>query len=210
MRLLDKLQNFLEKLDSYRDKFLFIFIKPFWPRKITPNHVTWIRVFTGLALFILLFFFEIQNKTLIISLFCIGVLTDLLDGPVARGTGRVTEFGAMLDSTADRLLILPIAIYSLFPSHKWLLLVLLLMEIMNALFSIFYKSKEIFLESNIFGKTKMVLQSFVFIVILIFFPKTPPEFFLDILWFSTIFTILSIFIMVIELKNKGHVKNKYI
>ena len=206
--LLSELQTFLEKLDSYRDKLLFLFIKPYWPRKITPNHVTWIRVFIGIFLFVLLFWFGIENKLMVILLFCVGVLTDLIDGPVARGTNRVTEFGAMLDSTADRIIILPIAVYSLFEHHKWILLTLLLVEIINAIASIFYKSKEIYLESNIFGKTKMVLLSVVFIVILIIWPDPPSLFFIDFLWFSVIFSFLSIFARVIELNNKGHIKNK--
>ena len=208
--ILDSIQNFLENIDKYRDRFFFIFVKSWWPKKITPNHITYLRVFIGIILFALLFFFKIENKALIVSLFCIGVLTDLTDGPVARGTNQVTEFGAMLDSTADRILIIPIAIYSLFSAQKWLLLFLLLIEIINAIASIFYKSKEIYLESNIFGKTKMVLLSVVFIVILVVWPNPPPLFFIDILWLSMIFSILSIFTRILELKNKGHVKVKNI
>jgi CDP-diacylglycerol---glycerol-3-phosphate 3-phosphatidyltransferase len=208
--LLSSLKNFLEKLDHYRDELLFLFIKPYWPRKITPNHITYIRVFVGVLLFILLFFFKIENKLLIISLFCLGVITDLIDGSVARGLNKVTEFGAMLDSTADRILILPIAIYSLYQSQKWLLLFLLLTEIINAIASLFYKSKEIYLESNIFGKTKMVLLSVVFIVILIVWPNAPSLFFIDLLWISMIFGFLSIFARILELKSKGYIKNKFI
>ncbi|OGZ79340.1 MAG: hypothetical protein A2528_03055 [Candidatus Staskawiczbacteria bacterium RIFOXYD2_FULL_37_9] len=207
---LNGFQLFLENLDSYRDKFLFLFIKPYWPGKITPNHVTWIRVFIGIFLFILLFWFGIENKFLVIVLFSVGVLTDLIDGPVARGTNRVTEFGAMLDSTADRIIILPIAVYSLFTHHKWLLLALLLVEILNAIASLFYRSKEIYIESNIFGKTKMVLLSVVFVVILIVWPNPPPVFFIYTLWFSLVFSFLSVFAKILELNNKGHIKNKII
>lgn len=207
---IDKLQSFLEEIDGYRDKFLFLFIKPYWPRKITPNHVTYLRLVIGIGLFVLLFWFKIEDKALIISLFCVGAITDLIDGPVARGTNRVTEFGAMLDSTSDRILIIPIAFYSLFSDHKWLLLILILAEIINALSSIFYKSKEIYLESNIFGKTKMVLLSLVLVAILAVFPKAPPIFFIDILWFSLAFSFLSIFSRVLELNSKGHIKNKII
>jgi len=207
-KFLGRLQNFLEEIDSYRDKFLFLFIKPYWPRKITPNQVTWVRVFISITLFVLLFWFGVEDKAIIVSLFCVGVFTDLIDGPIARGTNRITEFGAMLDSTADRILILPIAIYSLFHTNKWLLLILLLVEIINAFASIFYKSKEIYLESNIYGKTKMVFMSVVFIVILIVWPDSPPVFFIDILWFSMIFSFLSIFTKILELNSKGHIKNK--
>ena len=205
---LGSLQSFLEKIDSYRDKFLFLFIKPYWPRKITPNQVTWVRVFLSVLLFVILFWFKIENKALILSVFCVGVFTDLIDGPIARGTDQVTEFGAMLDSTADRLLIVPIAFYSLYGDHKWLLLTLILVEILNALASIFYKSKEIYLESNIYGKTKMVLLCVVFIEILIIWPKEPSAFFVDILWFSMVFSFLSIFTRILELNSKGHIKNK--
>jgi len=192
----------LESVDKLRDELLFLFIKPYWPRKITPNRITYIRVVIGILLFVLLFFFKIEDNWLIISLFFIGVITDLFDGSVARGTNQVTEFGAMLDPTADRILILPIAIYSLFEFHKWLLLSLLLAEVINGLVSIYYKSKEIYIESNIFGKTKMVLQSIVFIVILIVWPSAPSQFFIFILWITIVFTFLSIFSRVSELKLK--------
>jgi CDP-diacylglycerol--glycerol-3-phosphate 3-phosphatidyltransferase len=204
---LNDLKHFLEKIDHYRDEFLFVFIKPYWPRKISPNQLTYVRIVIGIVLFILLFFFRIENKILIISLFCVGALTDLFDGSVARGLDMATEFGAMLDPIADRLLVLPIAIYSLYGSEKWLLLILLLTELINAITSVFYKSKEVY-KANIFGKTRMLLLSFVFVAILIVWPNTPPEFFIDIVWISLIFSFLSIFTRIIELKNKGHIKNK--
>jgi len=206
MEFIDDLQFFLEKVDSYRDKILFVFIKPCWPRKIIPNYITSIRIAIGVLLFVLLFFFNIENKVLVVSLFFIGVITDLTDGPIARGTDKVTEFGAMLDSTADRILIIPIAFYILFYNHKWLLLILLLVEITNAIFSIFYKSKEIYLESNIFGKTKMVLLSIPLIAILFFWPATPNQFFIYMLWLTIPFSFLSIFSKLLELKNNGKIK----
>jgi len=196
------LKSSLEKVDNLKDRFLFVFIKPYWPRVITPNHVTYVRVVIGIALFILLFFFNVGNKALIVGLFCIGALSDFIDGPVARGTNRVTEYGAMLDSTADRILIIPIAVYSLFLAHRWLLLTLLLIEILNAITSIYYKSKEIYLESNIFGKTKMVLQSFVFAAVLLFWPKTLNTLTIFCLWATIPFSLLSILSRVLELKGK--------
>lgn len=205
LNFLRDLEDFLKKIDHYRDRILFLFIKPHWPRIITPNHITYLRVIIGVALFILLFFFNIENKLLIIFLFCFGAATDFMDGSVARGTNRVTEFGAMLDSTADRILILPIAVYSLYSWHKWLLLTLLLVEIINAIFSIFYKSKEIYLESNIFGKTKMVLISLVFIAILIVWPLIPPQIFIYALWATIPFSLLSIISKTIELKEKNKI-----
>lgn len=209
-KLLDFLQKMLEKLDHYRDEFLFLFIKPYWPRKITPNHITWVRIIISVVLFVSLFFIGYDNKIFIISLLCVGIFTDMLDGSTARGLNKITEFGAILDPVADRLLILPIAVYALFAGQKWLLLTLFLAEVVYALTSIFYKTKIIYIESNVFGKMRMVLQSIVFVAILIVFPNAPPSIFIDILWISVIFIILSIFTMVIELNSKGHIQNKIV
>lgn len=193
------LKYFLEKLDHYRDEVLFVFIKPYWPRKITPNMITTVRIIIGVVLFVLLFFFKIEDKVLIISLFFFGALTDLLDGSVARGKNMITELGAMLDPVADRIMIIPIAVYSLFGPHKWLLLVLLLIEVINALVSIYYTTKKVYLESNIFGKTKMVMQSLVFVAILVVWPNPPSLFFIALLWLSVGLTLLSILSKIMEI-----------
>jgi len=200
------LEYFLENIDQYKDKILFLFIKPYWPRKIIPNHISYVRVAIGIALFIMLFFFGIEDKILVMSLFCIGVLTDFLDGPVARGTNKVTEFGAMLDSTADRILLIPVAVYALFHNYKWLLLVLFLTEVLGAVISLYYKSKEIYLESNIFGKIKMVMMSIAFIAILLNWPAAPNQTFIYLLWLSIPFSVLGAFTRILEIK-KIYVKN---
>jgi phosphatidylglycerophosphate synthase len=208
--IIEDLKHFLEKIDHYRGEALFIFIKPYWPRKITPNQISFLRVIIGIALFILLFFFNINDNLLIISLFCFGALSDLIDGSVARGLNMVTDFGAMLDPIADRLIILPIAIYSLHDNHKWLLLILLLIEVVSALISLFTRSKIPSSKANIFGKTRMVLLSVVFAAILIVWPEEPPILFIDIIWVSIIFSFLSIFLKIMELQKMGHIKNKFI
>lgn len=208
--ILEKVKSFLEKIDHYRDQLLFLFIKPYWPRKISPNQITYVRVAIGMVLFALLFVFRIEDKFLIISLFCLGALTDLFDGSVARGLNRVTDFGSMLDPVADRILIIPIAVYSLLENHKWLLLCMLFIETIGALFALFQKSKEVFVGANIFGKTKMVLVSIVFVAILVVWPEEPDVFFISTLWISLIFAILSIFARLIELTSKGLITNKIV
>lgn len=205
-KFIEDLKFFLEKLDHYRDEILFVFIKPHWSRKITPNKITTVRIIIGVLLFVLLFFFKIENKILIISLFFFGVITDLLDGSVARGKNMVTELGAMLDPVADRIIIITIAVYSLFESHKWLLLVLLLIEVANTFVSIYYKTKRVYLESNIFGKTKMVMQSLVFVAILFVWPNSPLQFFISLLWVSVAFALLSILSKMLEI-NPGQIKS---
>ncbi len=198
--ILSNLQKFLEWADSYRNKALYFFIKPFWPRWVLPNYISWVRIFISVVLFVLIFWLKIEDKILILSLFCFGALTDLIDGPVARSLNKITEFGAMLDPIADKMLIMPIAVYSLFFYHKWLLLNLIIMEIINVLVAIFYKSKKPYTESDIFGKTKMVLQSITFFAILFTWPNSPLQFFINILWLSIPLSILSVFTKLTEVQ----------
>jgi CDP-diacylglycerol--glycerol-3-phosphate 3-phosphatidyltransferase len=203
-----KFQSLLENIDAYRDKAVLFCVGSWWPKRITPNFLSWLRVGIALVLFVLLFSFDVTNKWLIIILFIIGALTDLLDGSLARGRDMVTEFGALLDPTADRLLLIPIAFYSLWQYHQWLVVAIVTTEIINTLVSLFYHSKEIYKESNIYGKTRMVIQCIIFVVILISFPAQPPIFFIYLYWFSLLFTFLSIFTRIIELKAKGHFARK--
>lgn len=198
---INELQLFLEKIDSWRDKVLFVFIKPLWPRQVTPNHLTVLRICIGLFLFITLFYYKNDSAALVITLFFIGILTDLLDGSIARALHKETKVGAMMDPVADRILIIPIAFYSLFGDHRWLFLVLVLLEVINGLISLFAQGKNIFLQSNIFGKVKMVLHSLVFLAILFFWPKAPNIFFIYILWISAILIAVSIYVKILDLKN---------
>lgn len=195
-----ELKSFFDAIDTWRDKVLFVFIKPFWPRSISPNSLSIIRILISVTLFILLFYYNNTNRALIISLFCIGALSDMLDGSVARGLNKVTKFGIIIDPIADRMLIIPIAVYSLMDSHYWLLAILVALEIINMLVSGYGYKKHIFAGANIFGKVKMALQSVVFLGILIFWPKEPHEFFIYLLWISVYFIVISIFFKILDLK----------
>ena len=68
--------------------------------KYIPNILTVMR--TVLAL-ILLFFFK-EMSVLYIVIFSIAMLTDVIDGTIARKMGCESYFGAVFDSIADLLL----------------------------------------------------------------------------------------------------------
>ncbi|MDO8530146.1 MAG: CDP-alcohol phosphatidyltransferase family protein [bacterium] len=198
--LIEDLRSFLEKLDKQKDQFLFRFVRKRWPRRITPNHLTILRIFIGLGLLFLLFNFKNDNGLFILPLFLIGALTDLLDGVIARGLNMETKFGIVMDPIADRILIIPIAIYTLMPDYNWLLLFLIFLEIENAFISVLGQGKKIIWGSNTFGKWKMVMQSVVFIAILVFWPRTINLFFIYLLYISIVLMIISIFLKIIKLK----------
>ena len=187
------LKTFFEKIDYWRDRILFAFIKKYWPRNIEPNHLTSLRIIIALAIVILLLS-GFRNKTLIISLFIPALLLDMFDGSVARALNKKTRIGAVLDPIADKILILPVAIYSLWLFYFWLLFLVLLTEALNALTGLYLKNKGVLLENDIFGKAKMVAQSFAFGIILITWPL--PTFQIPVLLIlsSIFFGFLSLYI----------------
>lgn len=185
------LKSFLEKIDSRRDKFLFPLIKNYWPRCITPNYLTVLRIIIGITLCFLLFF-GFENKTYIIPFFSLAILLDLFDGSVARALNKKTEIGAFLDPLADKILIIPIAAYSLFKNYKQLLLLLILPEIISIFMTIYYKMRNQIIKINIFGKTKMFLESIAFGVILFNLPFSPPKLSLILLFLAVGFAFLAL------------------
>lgn len=197
--LLENLEAWLERMDRLKDERLFTFIKTYWPRRITPNHLTFARIIIGLALFVLLFNFRNDNGYFILPLFFIGILSDFLDGPIARGLNMKTRTGEIMDPIADRVLIIPVAFYSLI-DFTWLLFSIIFLEILNALISVISHGKNIFFGSNIFGKTKMVMQSLVLIAILLVWPEPPSLFFRGILWASIALMAVSVAQKIVRLR----------
>jgi CDP-diacylglycerol--glycerol-3-phosphate 3-phosphatidyltransferase len=74
--------------------------------RVTPNALTTAGVLTCLAASVLVFF-EYENEYLFYWLgavvFVVGSVLDVLDGALARTSGKGTPFGAFLDSTTDRI-----------------------------------------------------------------------------------------------------------
>ncbi len=66
---------------------------------VTPNTLTYMSVVPALACVVAA---ASGNFVLAVVLMAFSGLCDMLDGPLARVTGRTTRFGALLDSTLDR------------------------------------------------------------------------------------------------------------
>lgn len=187
-----ELKSFLEKIDGLRDKMLFNFIKEHWPRWILPNHLTIIRIVLAILL-IYLFLNNFQSRLWLIIIFLVASLLDLFDGSVARTLNKVTRLGALLDIVADKILILPIAVFILIEDHFWLLFYLILPELLSGLVVIYYKAAKRVIQANIFGKTKMVIECVAFALIILFnFPDSPSQFSIILLYFGVLFAFLNL------------------
>jgi CDP-diacylglycerol--glycerol-3-phosphate 3-phosphatidyltransferase len=152
-------QNFF---DDIIEKIFFKII-PLW---LKPNYFTVLRII--LIPFTLYFLFN-NNYLIGFVLFVIAASTDFLDGALARRRNQISEFGKVADPIADKLLILSVFIYIGFDYLVIRIFVIfIIVEIITVLTMAFfpkYFGKSV--GANLFGKIKMVLQSFGVLLFLV-------------------------------------------
>lgn len=139
-----------------------------------PNFLTLCRTLISVSL-IYLIFADFSIKTVII-VFVVGMITDALDGQIARRFKMTTEFGRKFDVLADRLLIacfvLPLAVKFMgegfFSKANFIEFFLLLpREIIGIPFAIYGAlRKKAFPPVRFLGKLTTVLQAIAFPMIL--------------------------------------------
>jgi CDP-diacylglycerol--glycerol-3-phosphate 3-phosphatidyltransferase len=71
------------------------------PRRCLPNILSVSRIFLGLAFFLLLPLGRALNSSICLGIIALGMLTDYLDGSLARRTRTVTRIGKWLDPISD-------------------------------------------------------------------------------------------------------------
>lgn len=116
-----------------------------------PNVITFVRIGLTPVFFVLL----MQERWLMATiLFALVAGTDFIDGRLARRWDQVTRLGTMLDPVADRLLILAAAIAVVLQGIMplWLIGLIVLREVLVALWTIYLKGCGIQLEVVYIGK----------------------------------------------------------
>lgn len=152
------------------------------------NIITITRLLLIIPFGILLYNKGIQNLVPA-CLFTFIIITDFLDGYVARKYKQVTKFGKLLDPFVDKLLIVVttiiliikniIPIYSLYIFIRDIIIWILALIIM--------KKKKIVLAADIYGKTKTVLHFLAILFVLIIGKWNIISFDLLVLSFVTLF-----------------------
>lgn len=152
------------------------------------NIITITRLLLIIPFGILLYNKGIQNLVPA-CLFTFIIITDFLDGYVARKYKQVTKFGKLLDPFVDKLLIVVttiiliikniIPIYSLYIFIRDIIIWILALTIM--------KKKKIVLAADIYGKTKTVLHFLAILFVLIIGKWNIISFDLLVLSFATLF-----------------------
>ena len=129
---------------------------------INPNFLTFLRIL--LVPFII--FFYINKYYIIASIFFIlAIITDLIDGLMARKYNKETKLGAFIDPLADKILFISLAILFYDYIWTWLFISLIFIEIslifVRIIKIIFYKNNKksnINIKANIAGKMKSLAE----------------------------------------------------
>lgn len=150
-------------IEEHHPPKLFFFDKVFnktilrlIPKKVRPNYVTVLRF---LLVPWVAFFLWQGNYWIGLVLFLIAALTDAIDGALARTRDQITAWGKMYDPLADKLLICT-TVFILVLKYvdffaAWIIIILESIIITAALFK---KQSVGEVQSNFWGKVKMLLQ----------------------------------------------------
>lgn len=163
-------------------------IRPFWN---LPTFLTLSRI-----IIIPLFVFAVKYQPLIgVMVFLVASLTDFLDGYLARRTGKITEFGIILDPIADKFLIISalIVLVDMGRLNVWIAIIMIVRDFLITGLRVVALSKDIIIPAELGGKIKTTLQT-IGIILLILWDSTGIDF-RDagtvVIWIATILSVIS-------------------
>ena len=138
-----------------------------FPRYVRPNHLTVAR-FVLIPVVLVLLYYHYRWWSL--GVFAVAICTDFIDGAMARTRDQITRLGTMLDPLADKLLVGAVLAWV---GHHYLVVQIMLAFIALELIvsavgtSVLIRTRQI-RSANVFGKSKMVLQSLALLLFLLF------------------------------------------
>lgn len=109
------------------------------------------------------------NRTVATALYIGAILTDYLDGILARRSGKVTAFGKLMDSVADKAVIVSLffALVAEGSMPAWMAAIMTVREFaVTGLRMVALEADEV-IAANSWGKAKMVSQSLAVLVLLL-------------------------------------------
>lgn len=133
-----------------------------------PNKLTVGRLALTAIFLIVVFSAFPHYETVALVLFCLGGITDHLDGRLARKYNLITNFGILMDSLADKIMICSafIAFVGLQLIPAWMVVVIVARELAITGLRLLAASKQVVLAAEGFGKHKTVSQIVCIIAIL--------------------------------------------
>jgi len=180
-------------LETYiRSHFQRVFIDPIarmLARRFSPNQITVLSLVTGLLAALCIAF---SWNFLACGLLLLSGYLDMLDGTVARLTGRSTAFGTMLDIMCDRAVewAVIMGLYAVQPSTRGWLCLLMLGSVLIVVSSFLVAGIFVKNDGNkSFNYTPSLMErpeAFLFFLLMIFLPTW-------FCWLSLLFVILVLY-----------------
>jgi CDP-diacylglycerol--glycerol-3-phosphate 3-phosphatidyltransferase len=154
------------------------------------------------------------NDTLALVFFCLGGVTDFLDGRIARSRKLITNFGKLMDPLADKVMTCSAFVAFVESSHvnpaapvkvaAWMVIVIVARELAITGLRLLAASKNVVLAAERFGKHKTISQIVCIIALLVvdacgewppalndFFAPWTPAFAEIMLWLTVALTLAS-------------------
>ncbi|MGL5591926.1 MAG: CDP-diacylglycerol--glycerol-3-phosphate 3-phosphatidyltransferase [Metamycoplasmataceae bacterium] len=164
-----------------------------------PNKLTILRIILIIPFITFMSIFLIQGKNEYATLtyyssevtwlylsgivFVVAMLTDWLDGYLARKNNQVTSFGKLFDPIADKVITTSSMIFLLLFNYTfvWLVLIFILRDILVDGSRNLAAIKRLKIEASIYGKLKTVVQSIAITILFFITPAIQNKEWLEIL-----------------------------
>ena len=133
------------------------------------NQLTLVRLVAVVPVMAALYLQFPGNRAVATVVYVLAILTDYLDGILARRSGKVTAFGKLMDSVADKALITTMffALVAEGSMPAWIAAVMVVREFaVTGLRMVALEADEV-IAANRWGKIKMVAQSLAVFVLLL-------------------------------------------
>lgn len=182
------MSNIIQRsIDAFWQKILINFL-PLW---VTPNLLSIARLVL-IPVVVWCLWYQYFLPAFLLAMFAI--ITDSLDGALARTRNQQSRLGQIIDPLADKMLMTAIlgACYLLYIQSMWLLLIILVDVMMMAVSTVILIRGGEVLPANYWGKAKMVAQSALVVGFFIYL-------FSELLFIATLLDYLILFTLFLTL-----------
>lgn len=134
-----------------------------------PNKLTISRFVLTVAFLAVIFSETRFHETIALVLFCAASLTDYFDGKIAREQKLITNFGALMDPLADKILVCSafIAFVGIQKIEAWMVVIIVARELAITGLRLLAASRNVVLAAEGYGKHKTISQITAIIAILV-------------------------------------------
>lgn len=152
------------------------------------NQLTIARLVAVVPIMLALYIQFPGHRTVAVILYAAAILTDYLDGILARRSGKVTNFGKLMDSIADKAIIVSLffALVGMGLMPAWMAAVMVVREFAVTGMRMVALESGMVIAANQWGKWKMVSQSLAILLLLMGFETIG-------LWAMAVALVLTLF-----------------